>query len=219
MKFYENEELRQVTGNILHPGGYELTEDALCLCAFAPGSRLLEAGCGPGAVLKLLLERGYSAVGLDKSAPFLAEARLSGLNELVRGDLTALPFKAESLDGIICECVLSLIADKASALRECARVLRPGGKLALSDIVLQSETGLAEYCCSGDSCAEGAVSAACLEKLMGESGFTLVFERDYTRALKELSANLIWHFGAAARKFPCFSRRGISYRLFIARRD
>ncbi|MDL2279689.1 class I SAM-dependent methyltransferase [Desulfovibrio sp. OttesenSCG-928-G11] len=69
--------IRQLTGGCLHPGGLSLTRRALEAAAFAPGSRLLDLGCGGGASLGLLASLGFAAVGLD-FCPSQARAALSG---------------------------------------------------------------------------------------------------------------------------------------------
>lgn len=189
---YEHSPLRQLTGNCLRPGGLELTRHALELCALPPGSRVLDLGCGPGASLGLLRERGYDGLGLDRSAPLLAEAALP----VLRGDVHALPLEDSRLDGILCECVLSLARDKAAVLGECFRVLRPGGRLVLSDLIVRGES-LAPGAAAAP-CVAGAVSLQALEHLLRVAGFTLLFREDHSRCLQELAARIVWHFGSLA---------------------
>ena len=84
-------------------------------------------------------ERGIQALGLDLSIPMLAKARQShaGL-KLIRAEAGKIPLASSCLDGVLSECVLSLTQDPAGVLAECARVLKPGGRLGLSDIYLRN---------------------------------------------------------------------------------
>ncbi|MBA2537563.1 MAG: methyltransferase domain-containing protein, partial [Actinobacteria bacterium] len=69
-----------------------------------------------------------------------AEAGLAGRVNFVQGDAEELPLRDESVDGAICECSLCLFPDKDAAVRELARVLRPGARLALSDVTAVPES-------------------------------------------------------------------------------
>ncbi len=96
--------------------------------------RVLDLGCGPGRHLGVLAESGARAVGLDQSAPLLAEAhrRLAsaGAVRLVRGDMRALPFPAASFDGatsLFTTLGYDAEADDRRILAEVARVLVAGG--------------------------------------------------------------------------------------------
>lgn len=101
-----------------------------------PGQRVLDVGCGPGRHLHALRRRGVDAVGVDISARF---AQLAAPHAL-RGDARELPLRSESVDAAISLCQGGFgLPDPARALQddlavvtEMARVLRPGGRLALS---------------------------------------------------------------------------------------
>ena len=97
----------------------------------AAGCRLLDAGCGYGNVYhRLLSERGVRPVGLDLSAGMLREAAAACFP--VRGDLTALPFRDQSFDRVMCNHALYHLADRHAAMSELKRVTRSGGRLILS---------------------------------------------------------------------------------------
>ncbi len=187
---YQSQLFRKIVGNALRPGGLELTARALDLCAFPPGARLLDAGCGPGATLELLCNAGFSAVGLELRADFAAEAARHG--PVLRSDLTAtLPLADASFSGILCECVLSLFDDKAVILKEFTRLLRPGGRLILTD-PLTAGPDAAGPC----GCAAGAVSPATMDALLRAAGLTLLHCEDHSRRLRELAAYMTWHSGS-----------------------
>jgi len=221
---YENEELRAVCGDILRPGGLAVTKQALELCAFPAGSRLIDLGCGPGGTLKFLREQGFEAVGVDKSPAFLAEAKVHG--PVCEADFHDLPFENDYADGLLCECALSLARDKARVLGECFRVLKAGGHLIVSDIFRIMKAGAISPppAASPGGCLHGAVDLETMRKLLLDSGFETEHMVDHSRALKELAAGLVWHFGSAAALKELFGGcvagggRDFGYALFIARR-
>jgi demethylmenaquinone methyltransferase/2-methoxy-6-polyprenyl-1,4-benzoquinol methylase len=104
------------------------TVDAL---AATPGGTVLDLACGTGDLCRDLAARGHVVVGLDFSAGMLAAARVDA--PLVRGDGAALPVASTSIDGVTCGFALRNFVDLDAVLRECARVLRPGGRFAALD--------------------------------------------------------------------------------------
>jgi demethylmenaquinone methyltransferase/2-methoxy-6-polyprenyl-1,4-benzoquinol methylase len=95
------------------------------------GSLVLDLACGTADLCRDLDGYGHRAVGLDLSAGMLARARTDA--PLVRGDAAALPLAGGSVDGIICGFALRNFVDLRTVFAECARVLRPGGRLAALD--------------------------------------------------------------------------------------
>jgi SAM-dependent methyltransferase len=99
----------------------------------APGQRVLDVGCGPGALTAQLVERvGRERVtAVDPSAPFVeaARSRLPGV-EVRQAPAEALPFPDDSFDVALAELVVHFMADPVVGLREMARVTRPGGVVA-----------------------------------------------------------------------------------------
>ncbi|WP_261570423.1 class I SAM-dependent methyltransferase [Frankia gtarii] len=96
-----------------------------------PGNRLLEIGVGTGLISRAFAERGRSVVGVDLSARMLAHARGRLPGRIVRADAAALPLRTGSVDACLAVHVLHLVGDPARVLAEVARVLRPGGLLAV----------------------------------------------------------------------------------------
>jgi ubiquinone/menaquinone biosynthesis C-methylase UbiE len=98
----------------------------LRLLGDGPG-RLLDVGCGGGAHAAELAEHGWSVTGVDVSVSQLELARARGV-DVVAADAAELPFQQESFDAAVSMFTHTDISDFAAALREVARVLRPGGR-------------------------------------------------------------------------------------------
>lgn len=118
-------------------------------CAPSDGERLLDLGCGPGLLPALFARTGgCHAFGLDSDFSLLADARLFGLSSVIGGDLYRLPFAPASFDFLTSTNVIFLLGDPLRALRECQRVLRAGGRLALLNpsekLTVQAATSLAD---------------------------------------------------------------------------
>jgi ubiquinone/menaquinone biosynthesis C-methylase UbiE len=163
-----------------------LTDRALEVCSFTIGAHLLDVGCGVGASVQHLCSRyDYDACGVDTSPTLITEGL--SRNPAIRLKVAAaeaLPFAARSFDGILCECVLSLMEEPLTALAEFERVLRSGGALILSDLYVTTATEP-----RGD--LRGAATRNQIESWLGQSGFTIVMWEDHTILLKELAARLI----------------------------
>ena len=141
-RLYESEIVAQLLGESFHPGGAKLTERLGELLGLTCESRVLDAASGRGASAVVLAQRfGGAVVGIDLSARNVeyaaAEAVRLGLADRLRfevGDAEHLPLAAASVDAIVCECAFCTFPDKARAAQEFARVLKPGGRVGLSDI-------------------------------------------------------------------------------------
>ena len=103
--------------------------------AVRPGDRVLDACCGTGDLALAARAAGAEVVGLDFSEPMLERARRKGPElEWVRGDLLALPFGDASFDAATVGFGVRNVEDLERGIAELARVLRPGGRLAILEI-------------------------------------------------------------------------------------
>lgn len=97
------------------------------------GGIVVDAGCGEGYGAAILAARSRSVLALDLDGPTLIHARRRYRSPwFVRSDLLRLPLASESVDAVVALQVLEHLADPEGFVRECARVLRPGGVLVLS---------------------------------------------------------------------------------------
>lgn len=95
--------------------------------------RVLDLGCAFGFATRRLRRRGYDAVGVDASAPYIARARRSDPGgTYLHADAEHVPLPDGSFDGAIFLDVMEHLPDDRAALAECARLLKPGGTLVLS---------------------------------------------------------------------------------------
>ena len=138
-----------------------------------PGERVLDLGSGGGIDVLLSAKRvgpTGRALGLDMTDEMLALAQRNATEagvtnvEFLKGHIEAIPLPAESIDVVISNCVVNLAADKAAVFREIARILRPGGRIGISDIV-------ADDALSPDERAERGSYAGCIAGALSTSEF------------------------------------------------
>ena len=236
INLYESPALRKITLPVIRPGGFELTARGLALCRLAPGDRVLDVGCGTGAVVDYLRQQnGLAAMGLDASSVLLEDgARAYGGLPLVRGRAEQLPMIDGCVGAVLCECVLSLCPDPLQVLGEMRRVLMPGGYLVLTDVYARERrTGKGTGRTSVHCCLHGAVDRTTTQDRIAAAGFDLMLWEDHSARLKQLAAELIWSYGSldafwtavAGRDVataPCGSGAGGSgrpgYYLLVARK-
>ncbi|MCB0252081.1 MAG: methyltransferase domain-containing protein, partial [Anaerolineae bacterium] len=151
--------------------------DPVTIAGLAPGERVLDLGSGGGIDCFLAARQvgptGH-VIGVDMTPAMLATAnankeRMGVANvEFRQGQIEALPVDNAAVDVVMSNCVINLAPDKLAVFREAYRVLRPGGRIAVSDIVTEGEfsdelrADLARWA----ECVTGATNAATYTALM-----------------------------------------------------
>lgn len=191
---YESNVARYLLGDSYHPGGLKLTERLGHALEFSSATRVLDIASGSGASAIFLAERfGCAVVGIDYSRKNVEEANARAakrdLQSLVRfqeADAENLPFAEASFDAVICECALCLFPDKATAVREIARVLRIGGRLGLSDVT--RNTDLPEELhdlLAWAACIADAQPAQGYRDLLSRAGLLVTLAESHDEAIME----------------------------------
>jgi len=174
----------------LRPGGLALTRRAAQWAGFAAGQRILDLGCGEGHGTRVLDALGCRVIGLDVSTTALTAAalRLPGV-PLIVADAQHLPLADAALDGILAECALSLAVPLRGVLAECRRVLRPGGRLAITDMFVH------EHPAAGDDsplACRGLCTRDALYAELAAAGFDVELWEDHSPVLRTFLARLIF---------------------------
>ena len=158
-QFYEQDWVQTILGDSFHPGGIELTKRLINSLNIRKGDQVLDVACGMGTTSLLIDEQFESSVtGVDFSEYNIQRAKEIAVGkeasvEFKIGDAADLPIEDASIDNLICECAVSTFADQPAALNDFYRVLKTGGNLAISDMVLNGklspkmETLLAPWTC------------------------------------------------------------------------
>ena len=157
--------------------------DPITLASLEPGQTVLDLGSGAGLdcffAAKKVGETGH-VIGVDMTPEMIERARSSAqrLNiqnvEFRQGYLEELPVESGTVDVIISNCVINLAPDKSKVFAEAFRVLRPGGKLAVSDIVTDGPLpdSVKKSLSAWAGCVAGAVEAKDYLRMMEVVGFT-----------------------------------------------
>jgi arsenite methyltransferase len=164
------------------------------------GETVLDLGSGGGIDVLLSARRvgkTGKAYGLDMTDEMLALANANKAKagvenvEFLKGEIENIPLPDNSVDVIISNCVINLSADKARVLREAFRVLKPGGRFAVSDVIRRGELPetIARSIELWTGCVAGALELEEYKRLLGEAGFknidiepTRVYRFDDARA-------------------------------------
>jgi arsenite methyltransferase len=169
------------------------------------GETVLDLGSGGGIDVLLSAKRvgttGF-AYGLDMTDEMLAlalenKAKAGTTNvAFLKGQIEAIPLPANSVDVVISNCVINLAADKGQMLREAFRVLKPGGRFAVSDVVADGPVPaeLRQNMEAWVGCLAGALDTETYTRLLSEAGFTdisISITRRYTVAETDLDPALL----------------------------
>ncbi|MEX1142417.1 MAG: arsenite methyltransferase [Thermoleophilaceae bacterium] len=167
-----------------------------------PGETVLDLGSGGGIDVLLSAQRvgpTGKAYGLDMTDEMLTLARDNAAKagatnvEFLKGEIEQVPLPDASVDVIISNCVINLSADKPRVLREAARVLRPGGRLAFTDVVADpgmdatTRADIAQW----TGCIAGALTVAEFERELAAAGLEDVEVRETHRVHDQAGSAII----------------------------
>ncbi len=197
-KFYECNFFNLFLNNVLHPGGLKLTEQLGELADIRERSIVLDVATGRG-VSAIFLAKKFSCkvVGVDLSKVMIEQAADSANTEKVTdrvdfevSDAERLPFKTGVFDAVISECSLCLFPTKRNSLSEMFRVLKKGGRIALSDVTLKHTRKELRNKMLFFSCIAGAESLDALRSLFEDIGFVDVTTIDASQAIVDIYKSL-----------------------------
>jgi hypothetical protein len=207
---YDTQAFRSLLKHVLHPGGLDLTRRVAEIAGAGQGSMVLDIGCGDGATCFLFSSvYGCVATGIDLSERKIVssrdKAKAGGLTEKVRfvlSDTERLPFQAACFDIVVSECAFSILPDKDRAAEEICRVLRPKGRIVMTDVVMQA--GVVRDTGRDDPGSRGMPLIPCLAGAVSLEEYAAVFEKaglhrsaseDHTVTLKKIGYQMALHFG------------------------
>jgi len=201
-KVYEADLFDNILGDFLHPGGPKLTARAVEVAQIAPASLVLDIASGRGATAFFLSRQyGCQIVGIDLSLKSVSLAQdkageLKGI-EFIAGDVESLPFRDSMFDVVMSECSFSLMQNKQIAASEIWRVLRPGGRLVITDVFLRSSISqelktqaIFASCIAGAETIEGYI------KLFCDAGFLNPYVEDHSMELKKVGYQIFVTYGS-----------------------
>lgn len=150
-----------------------------------PGHHVLDLGSGAGNdcfVARALVGEHGRVTGIDFTDEMIEKARLNAAKlgysnvRFVKGDIEAMPLEDDSFDVVLSNCVLNLVPDKQKAFSEIWRVLKPGGRFCISDVVLKGELppALQQDAEMYAGCVSGALQKEEYLSIILKQGFTEV---------------------------------------------
>jgi len=177
---YQSDVAKLIMGDTLHPGGLGLTNKLGRLMGLKHGDLVADLASTRGHSAQALSRVFHcSVLGIEFGAEAVRDAHLAATKSsdvsFVRGDAEKLPLRRGAFDAAVCECSVSLFINKAQAISETARLLKPGGRFGLSDVTI--EPGALPEELRGELgqvlCMTSALTADGYVDLLEEGGFTV----------------------------------------------
>jgi arsenite methyltransferase len=166
------------------------------------GEVVLDLGSGAGGDALISARRvgpTGRVYGLDMTDEMLELARTNAAEagvenvEFLKGIIEEVPLPAASVDVVISNCVINLAADKGAVLREAARVLRPGGRFAVSDVIADEDMDEATRAdmAAWTGCIAGALTRVAFEQTLRDAGFEEIEVRETHRVHEHAGSAIV----------------------------
>jgi len=197
--FYQSDIVRLLLGDVLHPGGLELTGYLGTIVGLRSEDKVLDIACGRGASVVYLAELfGSHVTGLDYGQDNILSAQnhaslenVSHLTAFKEGDAERIPFEDGSFDVVISECSFCTFPDKEKAAQEMARVLYRHGRLGMTDVTISCPLPEdVQSLLAWVACLAGAGSPDLYVSFLRNVGFTEFLIEDKRDALLEMVNDL-----------------------------
>jgi arsenite methyltransferase len=180
-------------GESYHPGGIELTRRLAAALGLRTGMRVAEVASGPGTTAIALAEEfGVHVIGLELGARSAARAARTALARrpssgvsFVVADAEAAPLADGSMDAVLCECAFCTFPNKPRGASEMARLLRPGGRVGIADVVVEPERlpPSLQTAAAWIGCLAGALPVRDYEGILGRAGLRVIAAEPHDEAL------------------------------------
>jgi SAM-dependent methyltransferase len=202
-----------LAGKFSRPGGLELTLRMLSAGGLSNSACVMDVGCGEGATVEALLELGYDVTGVDIDVNTNVDINRDVADPtfcippalpVKFGSAYALPCRDYELDGLLCECVFSLLDRPADALAEFRRALEPGGILLMSDLCSHAEGGRIE---GMPRYIRHIRPLTDIRGILRDGGFIEEFFEDCSASLKSMWAQMMMDMGKG-RMYECLGVDG-----------
>lgn len=194
-ELYELPIVEYLLGQSFHPGGAKLTRQLAGATLVSPNSRVLDVACGNGSSARVIAaDFGAMVTGCDYSSVNLkravAASHIAGLEEktqFVRGGAEQLPFAPDFFDVTLCECSMCLFENMDTALQQLHFVLKPGGRIGISDFFLNAPVPRSLDGLLGRVlCVAGAPSADGYREALTRAGFEFIRIRTVNWTLADM---------------------------------
>ncbi|WP_216207059.1 class I SAM-dependent methyltransferase [Amycolatopsis aidingensis] len=193
---YGSDAVALLLGESYHPGGLELTRRLASTLGLGAGQRVVDVAAGSGATTRLLAAEYDATVdGVDLGEDTVRRARTAaeaaGLAGRIRfhlADAERIPLPDGAFDAVLCECAFCTFPDKPTAATEFARLLRPGGRVGITDVTI-TEAGLPEQLrtlTAWIACIADARPLAQYADILAAAGLTTIHTERHDGAIAEM---------------------------------
>lgn len=196
---YESDDMKNITGQTLRPGGFILTDKAVKFCKFSSEDYIMDLGCGMGATINYLYAKyNINAIGLDSSQKLINIGKKIYKNlKFICGKGEKIPFHDAEFNGVFSECTLSLMKNLNNVIENVFRILKPGGWFIITDVYARKTEFIHELRkVSVNSCMRNLQNLDELKNTVETIGFHVKLLEDCSDMLKELMVKTIFTYGS-----------------------